>query len=60
MGKIELWILDLALNLDVLYHYVKFKQIISKGFQGLLRTRQRTDRRTDGQGGYNMLFFRGA
>jgi hypothetical protein len=28
---------------------MKFKQIISKGFQVMLRTRQRTDRRKDGQ-----------
>jgi hypothetical protein len=30
-----------------LYHSMKFKQIISKGCQVMLRTRQQTDRRTD-------------
>jgi hypothetical protein len=43
---IEIWLFDTALHLNALYHYVKLKQTISKGFQVMLQTRQRTDRCT--------------
>jgi hypothetical protein len=60
MCKKELSFFDTALCLNALYHLVKFKQIISKGFQVMLQTRQQTDRRTDRQGGNYMLSLRGA
>jgi hypothetical protein len=47
LGKTtELWFFDTALPLNALYHCMKFKQIISKGFQVMLWKRQRTDRQT--------------
>jgi hypothetical protein len=57
--KIELWFFDTALHL-MPSTTVKFKQIISKGFQVMLRTRQWMDRRTEGQGGDYMLSLWGA
>jgi hypothetical protein len=45
-GKIELWFFDTALPLNAIHHCMKFKQIISKGFQVMLRTIQRTDKVT--------------
>jgi hypothetical protein len=55
-GKIELWFFDTALLFNALYHCMKFEQIISKGFQVMLRTRQLTDRRTYSQYGTYVTF----